>query len=200
MAKKPNAPTLHAQTGPTTPGGKEASSRNSTSHGCRAAKHRILPGESEPEYRQLHRRWFAEYGPTNELDIALLERIVNAEWRMLRCERQLAETEAHIGLKPIHEWTDQDEKTMLRARRYHREAQRLYTASRRDLDSLRLTRHQEITAMVRAGTSLEKLPLRNPAEPALSQEHIIRPADLLARLEKQSVSPVEPTNPEQPQE
>lgn len=173
----------HPQTGPTSLAGKEKSSQNSTTHGCRSTQHRILPGESEEEYRQLHNRWQQEYRPVNDVDRAMIERLVQAEWRMIRCERQLVETEAHIGLKPIYEWTDDDEKIMQRARRYHREAQRLYTAARRDLDSLRITRQRETVAIVQAAKALQKLPVTNPADPQVSQEGAIRPADLLARLD-----------------
>jgi hypothetical protein len=172
---------IHGQTGPTTPDGKSHSSQNSTTHGCRSLKHRILPGESTEEYQQLHDRWFEEYRSKNDLDIEMIERIVHAEWRMVRCERQLAETEEYIGLKPLYEWTDQDEKIMLRARRYHREAQRLYTVARRDLDNLRLTRQHEIVAIVRAGKALERLPERNPKDPAMSQESVVRPANMFPR-------------------
>jgi hypothetical protein len=77
-------------------------------------KHRILSGESEEEYNQLHSRWFEEYRPKDDLDATMLERIVQAEWRIARCEQEFAETEAHIGLKPLHEWTDHDEKVILR--------------------------------------------------------------------------------------
>lgn len=72
---------------------------------------------------------------------------------------------------------------MQRARRYHREAQRLYTAARRDLDSLRITRQRETVAIVQAAKALQKLPVTNPADPQVSQEGAIRPADLLARLD-----------------
>jgi hypothetical protein len=144
-------------------------------------KHRILSGESEEEYNQLHYRWFEEYRPKDDLDATMLERIVQAEWRMARCEQEFAETEAHIGLKPLHEWTDHDEKVILRARRYFSLAQHFYTHARRDLDNLRLTRHHEIVAMVRAGKALELLPEHNPDDPEMSQAAIIRPPHPLRR-------------------
>jgi hypothetical protein len=168
----------HGQTGPTSPEGKEQSSQNSTTHGCRSMKHRILPGESEEEYNQLHARWFGEYRPKNDLDATMLERVVQAEWRMVRCEQQFAETEAHIGLKPLHEWTDQDEKVMLRARRYFSQAQRFYTHARHDLDNLRLTRQHEMIAIVNAAKAMQRLPEQNPNDPEISQEAAIRPTTL----------------------
>jgi hypothetical protein len=124
----------------------------------------------------------------------MLERIVQAEWRMVRCEGQFAETEAHIGLKPLHEWTDQDEKIMLRARRYFSQAQRFYTHARRDLDNLRLTRQHEILLIVKASQALGKFPERNPDDPEMSQEAIIRPTNLLNVLpdSKPESKPAEP--------
>jgi hypothetical protein len=161
----------HGQTGPASPEG--------TTHGCCSMKHRILPGESEEEYNQLHARWFGEYRPKNDLDATILERVVQAEWRMVRCEQQFAETEAHIGLKPLYEWTDQDEKVILRARRYFSQAQRFYTTARRDLDNLRLTRQREILLIVKASQALGKFPETNSDDPEMSQQAIIRPTRLL---------------------
>jgi hypothetical protein len=168
----------HGQTGPTSTEGKEKSSQNSTAHGGRSRKHRILPGESQEEYDQLHTRWFNEYRPKNDLDSTMLERVVQAEWRMVRCEAQMTETEAHIGLKPLYEWTDQDEKIMLRARRYFREAQRSYTTVRRDLDNLRLTRQREMVLIVSAAKAMQRLPEQNPNDPDISQQSAVRPTSI----------------------
>jgi hypothetical protein len=170
-----------AKNNTSSPEGKE----DSLTHGCSSMQHRILSGESQEEYNQLHGRWFGEYRPKNDLDATMLERVVQAEWRMVRCERQFAETEAHIGLKPLYEWTDQDEKVMLRARRYFSQAQRFYTTVRRDLDNLRLTRQHEMILIVKAANAMQLLPELNPDNPEISQQAVVRPTHLLTPLEPQ---------------
>ena len=146
------------QTGPKTATGKRTSSGNSLSHGCRSRQHRILKGESEAEFAALEARWFSEYGTYSEIDAAMIERVVHAEWRMRRCERHIAQTEEHLSETPIFQWSEEQHKLMSRVRKYYSEAVRFYNMARRDLDSMRLTRQRETVAVYRATEALRQMP------------------------------------------
>ena len=153
------------QTGPKSDLGKKSSSSNRLGHGCRSAQHWILPGESEDEFAAVRQRWVDEYGVLKGVDAALLERLAQAEWRMLRCDRQLATTEAHLCAKPLHEWSEDEHKLLLRARRYYSEALRFYQTARRDLDWMRMQRQREFVAVCRSADVLEKAGAFGPDEP-----------------------------------
>ncbi len=158
MAKR-----INTQTGPTSADGKSRSSQNSTTHGCRSEQHRILPGEDPAAYEAIRLRWFNEYGGEDENDAALIEVLIQAEWRFKRCERKLAEAEAYINAnKPIWEWTDEDHKLITLARRYMNQAWRFYTNARRDVDNLRQNRQIEIKLIVEAERAKDDHVLRHP--------------------------------------
>ncbi len=146
------------QTGPKTREGKQISSGNSVTNGCRSKQHRILKNERAEDYDVLRARWLGEYGASDKVDEEMLERVVQAEWRMRRCERQLAEVEEFLGAKSLMKWTEEDHKLMVRARRYYSEAIRFYHMARRDLDNMRMTREREIAAVYRAQCSLRDMP------------------------------------------
>ena len=152
------------QTGPKTPGGKQRSSGNSVTNGCRSKQHRVLPSEKADEYAAVLARWMGEYGPKAAVDVAMVERLAQAEWRMLRCERQLQQVEAHLMDKPLLEWEAEDHALMTRARRYYSEALRFYGVARRDLDGMRLTRQREIVAICRSADALEAHGMERIAE------------------------------------
>jgi hypothetical protein len=144
--RTPRRPSNRGQTGPRTPHGKQSSSRNSATHGCRATQHCLMPGETQGQFEAVRQRWSNEYGPTNPLDLEYLERVAEADWRRERCARQLAEVEfAILSQRPNpFDWTEEDHKLLARMQAYHRNAARQLDLARRSLDDVRRTRLREI--------------------------------------------------------
>ena len=70
-------------TGPRTPGGKQVSSRNATSHGifCQDV---LLPGENEELFHAIRHGILISLSPQDTLELMLVDRIVAARWRLRR--------------------------------------------------------------------------------------------------------------------
>src|SRR5262245_48098562 len=78
-------------TGPKTPEGLARSSQNATKHGL-FARAPVLPGEDPEAYRMLREQYFEELQPQGALETELVERVINAAWRM----RRFAQIEAEV--------------------------------------------------------------------------------------------------------
>jgi hypothetical protein len=87
-------------TGPKTPAGKEASSRNSRKTGLLSCE-LILPGESREEFDALFDQLILEHKPVGVLEISLLERVAVSMWRQRRFVRaesaRLAAQQSDVG-------------------------------------------------------------------------------------------------------
>jgi hypothetical protein len=88
LANRQNS--IHS-TGPVTPEGKAASSRNSLKHGL-TSKQIVLPGEDAAEYDAIRESLIKTYAPANEIERTLVEEIAASNWRLMRVRRQ----ETHI--------------------------------------------------------------------------------------------------------
>ncbi len=73
-------------TGPVTPQGKAASSRNATRHGL-TASFCVLPHENADEFQELADALESEFSPTGEHETFLVREMARARWRLLRIER-----------------------------------------------------------------------------------------------------------------
>jgi hypothetical protein len=69
--------------GPRTPEGKGRSSVNATRHGL-LAKSVVLDNESEDAFRALVNQHFARFGPADEIEVAFIEEMATAFWRLRR--------------------------------------------------------------------------------------------------------------------
>ncbi len=87
-------------------------------HGCRSARHCILPGEKLEEFEALRQYWFDVYQPVNMKEAELTQQIAEAEWRKARCDKHLAK------FKSLH----------ARMERYQREATSQVKAARKAYD------------------------------------------------------------------
>jgi hypothetical protein len=76
---------LNAQrcTGPKTPEGKAAVSRNAVTHGLTSYSG-LLPGETLEDFSDLRARVFAELAPDSAIEIELTDRIASLLWRLRR--------------------------------------------------------------------------------------------------------------------
>ena len=73
-------------TGPKTEEGKARSRLNTLRHGLTAGQ-AVLPHENEDDYEKLHEGMLESYAPEDSAEIALVEELVNAYWRLLRLHR-----------------------------------------------------------------------------------------------------------------
>ena len=157
-------------TGPVTPEGKQASSRNATTHGCRSEKHAILPGESAEEFERIQKKWLREYPPSNEVDAELILRLAEREWHLRRCERNLDKLQTELMLRSPNplDWTEAEQKALSLLTRYFTTADRTWRAAWRDIEFLRKGRIAEVRGMESAKRAVltnirmgipEKLPI-----------------------------------------
>src|SRR5580692_5655087 len=70
--------------GPKTPETLEKSSRNSLDHGFTAKKTIVLKCENEDEFQEMLRDYAATYQPGSPVEMALVNEMVAASWRMQR--------------------------------------------------------------------------------------------------------------------
>ena len=73
-------------TGPKTPEGKDTARLNATKHGL-LSQVDLLPGEDEEALKELGERLMAELQPVGEMEGLLVERIIDAVWRLRRASR-----------------------------------------------------------------------------------------------------------------
>jgi hypothetical protein len=73
-------------TGPKTGEGKSRASMNSLRHGLTAAQ-AVLPHEDADDYEKLREGMLESYAPSDAAELAIVEELVNAYWRLLRLHR-----------------------------------------------------------------------------------------------------------------
>ena len=73
-------------TGPKTPEGKAAAARNATRHGLSGA-FAVLPHEDQDDYEKLREGMLESYAPADSAELAVVEELVNAYWRLQRLHR-----------------------------------------------------------------------------------------------------------------
>src|ERR1700686_797619 len=73
-------------TGPTTPQGKAASSRNATSHGLSAADP-VLPHEDRAQFSALLERYQSDFSPATAHEEFLVAQMAGARWKLDRADR-----------------------------------------------------------------------------------------------------------------
>jgi len=96
------------------------SSMNATKHGCCAVDARLLPGESEKEFRNLERIWNEAYNPKNDSLRHMVTELVNADWLLQRATRTYLDIEAKLFAKSTNplDWTVEEQRTLGRFQRY----------------------------------------------------------------------------------
>jgi len=85
-------------TGPKTPEGKASAHLNSTTHGL-LSQEILLPGEDGEALKELGERLRAELQPVGEMESLLVEKIIDATWRL----RRLSRVEAGIFTWELYE-------------------------------------------------------------------------------------------------
>jgi len=90
--KKNNSPGC---TGPSSPSGKERSSRNALKHGLCSEK-LILPNENPSELEEIKNKWLNDPNYDEPLLLTLAEQVAVAEWFYRRALNQYNQTEQHL--------------------------------------------------------------------------------------------------------
>ena len=78
-------------TGPRTPSGRAASSRNAFRHGLSAMTLTVMPGESQEDLDQLSETIRNEWKPSGDHESFLVDQMISARWRLERLARWEAE-------------------------------------------------------------------------------------------------------------
>ncbi len=148
-------------TGPTTPRGKERSSRNAVTHGL-CSNILILPDESEEEFNDLKQGWLDDYHPHTQLSRGLVSKAAVAEWYLLRAMRRYNQTEQAICAETYDpmEWTEEHHRKIERFTRYRTTQERSFSRALGNLEQLRKSRQRESKAFERQAERIAELELK----------------------------------------
>jgi hypothetical protein len=166
--------------GPKTPEGKQRSSQNSTRHGLRAKKIRLLPGEEQSDYDEMVAGWHKQWQPDDYQEHKFVETLIHNDWMHRRAERWLMETEASIfeqsGLDPM-KWTAEQERKLQLVQRYKTGAERAFYRAWSVLQGLRKDVLRTEEKINKLNTELAKYKAREEARQKVKTE---TPTNMLA--------------------
>jgi len=151
--KQIEANRLNAQksTGPKTPEGKANVCMNSLRHGMRA-RAVVLPNENQGRFHQLCDELEAEWQPQTTTEMALLEKMAIAQWKLVRAERREA---VICGIYP-----DEKQEAMLEPlAKFQERFERAFFRSLSELEKLQKIRRQT------APPPSKEAPSATPPEP-----------------------------------
>jgi hypothetical protein len=117
-------------TGPKTPEGKQASSRNSLKHGLTSRELALSP-EDQPVFDELHAAYLAELQPQGMLETEMFNSIVHAAWNL----RRVRALEAAIPFED-----EQNEPKLARLTRYYKRFESTLLKCTRELRTLQSNR------------------------------------------------------------
>lgn len=120
-------------TGPTTPEGKARSSRNAVKHGGRS-QIKILPEESEEDYRRVQHGWTEEFGPEGYAEERLVENLIWNDWLLKRTQRLVMAAENQAGARG---WAEEEFHQLELKLRYKTTAERSFYRAWEALRGLR---------------------------------------------------------------
>jgi len=129
------------RTGPTSPEGRAASSRNAIKHGA-CAQTLILPCESEESWLLLLSRWCQTYQPPEDsLLYDFVLKTAQAEWHRIRAHRNLESVMAFTQGRSPFNWTPDEIKKHDLCLRYATAAERAFQREFRLLEQFRKIHH-----------------------------------------------------------
>ncbi len=118
-------------TGPTTPEGKESSSKNALKHGC-CSKILILPDEDPAEFERIAEGWLQQFDPADFQEEALVEALILNDWSLRRKRRHFFAAEAAAaaasGPDPAA-WSAEQRHHLALMQRYKTAAERAFYRS-----------------------------------------------------------------------
>ena len=124
--------------GPKTGPGKRRSRGNARKHGCRS-KEKFLPGERRADYEALWAEWLAHYEPETDVEVAQLERLVDAQWHFRRTERAYLSVERALRKQwpDAAEWSGPLLAQLALMQRYRTTAENSFDKALRALEFMR---------------------------------------------------------------
>jgi len=127
------------------------SALNATKHGCCAIDVRLLPGESEKEYRNLDRIWNDAYKPKEDYQKKLVTELVHADWLLQRTTRAYLDMETRLYAKSMNplDWSEEEQRALGRFLRYKTAHANTVARCRKALDDDRKARLNEKLMEVR---------------------------------------------------
>ena len=124
--------------------GKNISSQNATKHGGCSEKHLIRGDESIIDFHNLRSTWLTSYDPRDPAEHHMVEQISRADWFYQRAEHILAEVECGLmDTGSPADWTDEQEKKLLRMQRYLTARGNLLNKAKKALEDYRKNRQNE---------------------------------------------------------
>jgi hypothetical protein len=145
-------------TGPRTPEGKAASSRNAQKHGLRGRQAVVHPGE-EAEYNKMREGLLAQLHPLGPMEEILFEQIVFSSWNLRRCrllEAGLLDPESPASADPL--LIETNEANLRRLEAYYRRAERSLYKAMNELRALQTERFYRLEEQPAGGDA--------PSQPA----------------------------------
>jgi hypothetical protein len=176
------------------------SSLNATKHGCCAVDARLLPGESEKEFKNLERIWTEAYNPKTDAQRHMVTELVNADWLLQRTTRQYLDIEAKLYAQSTNplDWTEEQQRTLGRFQRYRTAHTNTVARCRKALEDYRKYRFIELTQHQTVEINRERLKTAQQKS-ATKNGDIVDWQQHLKNMRDQAVSmgfvPPEPPNP-----
>ncbi len=137
-----NEPPKRRGGGPCTPQGKENSSKNGVTHGCRSHI-LVLADEKQEDLDALYDRWLRAYQPDSEAALELLEQFVINKWYLLRNERRFNQVEFQLSHFEYTKWDEGQHRIFQLTLRYKTAAERAASKAQHDLEDYFKNRRAE---------------------------------------------------------
>ncbi len=195
LANQRNA---RASTGPSTPEGKTASSRNATRHGL-SGIFTVLPHEDHEEFDQLASTLRAEFQPAGDTETFMVDQMIQSRWKLIRIQRLEMEAFEQLLTEPgstagadgrILATLTSPGNVLEKLQRYSAAAERSYYKALRELQTLR-ARVQKTEAaavdnyikqVVNAPMPGQTPPQQNEPNPSEAHRQSARSSNLALRL------------------
>ncbi len=175
LANRQNA---QHSTGPKTPEGKAASSRNATRHGL-ASAFIVLAHEDHNEFNQLLADLHKEHQPANLHQATLVEQLAKSQWLLARAQRLETSAFNHLAgfqnepdsdpdARIIQEMFQSNPNALTTLQRYATQAERSYYKAYRELKASKQIQNEADYVANLAGTSVihRAMNAPTPATPA----------------------------------
>jgi len=119
-------------------------SLNALKHGC-TSRRRLLPNESEEEWKVLAQAWLEDYQPFNDNFRSLVLEAVDLDWDLRRKQRAYDDLlyALYSRCEDPTQWTEAEHKQLQLFTRYRTAAERSLQRTRAQLESIRRNRHLE---------------------------------------------------------
>lgn len=127
-------------TGPKTPEGKAASSRNAVRHGLSTTTLAVMPGENPADLEHLAQAINAEFNPGTDTERYLVDQMILARWRLARIARLEAEALDGMDDRDLLAAIEQHASIFDKLERYRAAAGRTHSKALRELAQLRANR------------------------------------------------------------